>query len=404
MSVANVDIPPILAAEQVRAAFVANRSSPPGGLVAERIGSRLAFLRLYHDWHDLLENSKSRELFLTWEWMSAWWQHLSEGRCMRLIALWRREELVALAPLMRKRWPFSPLELLGTGSVGSDYLDIIVRDGCEEEVLEALAKHVTVRRRALVLGQLAAGESFARRLAARLVGRGWHQSATTTNVCPIVRLEQPTFEDYIASLGPRHRQNFRARCRKLQQRYAVSFALAGTDQERREALEDLLVLHFKRWQERGGSDAFHTRSLRDFHEELSREALERGWLRLFLMRLDGRPAAAVYGFRFGHRFLYYQAGFDPALADRGVGLVMAGLVIRHCMEEGVTEFDFLHGEEPYKYLWAGERRTLECLRLYPPGMSGRLRRSAGELKRRARRMARKLLDRALARRQREGRP
>jgi CelD/BcsL family acetyltransferase involved in cellulose biosynthesis len=132
----------------------------------------------------------------------------------------------------------------------------------------------------------------------------------------------------------------------------------------------LFRLHHDRFVDRGGSDALHTEALRDFHRELSAIALARGWLRLFVLRLDGRPAAALYGFRYKSSFLFYQAGFDRDFTRHSVGLVAMGLAVRSAIEEGAREFDLLHGDEGYKSLWARSWRELERIELFPPTAAG----------------------------------
>jgi CelD/BcsL family acetyltransferase involved in cellulose biosynthesis len=131
-----------------------------------------------------------------------------------------------------------------------------------------------------------------------------------------------------------------------------------TESRRRELLPVLFELHRKRWSERGGSDGLFGPGLPEFHEEASRLALERGWLRLCVLWLGETPAAALYGFRYGAVFSFYQCGFDPRFAKLGVGLVALGLAIRSAVLEGAGEFDLLHGEEPYKFHWAKRTRAL----------------------------------------------
>jgi CelD/BcsL family acetyltransferase involved in cellulose biosynthesis len=99
-------------------------------------------------------------------------------------------------------------------------------------------------------------------------------------------------------------------------------------------------------------------------------ALERGWLRLYVLRLDGRPAASLYGFKYGPVFYFYQSGLDPSFEKQSVGLVIMGLAIQKAIEEGAEEYDFLHGGESYKFLWARGTRELTRLELYPPQIRG----------------------------------
>src|SRR5262249_12792405 len=78
------------------------------------------------------------------------------------------------------------------------------------------------------------------------------------------------------------------------------------------ALHRLIALHRSRWRE--FSRAFHTPNHVSFHEDITRLACARGWLRFFTLSLDDEPVAALYGFRYGRVFYFYQSGFDPAYA------------------------------------------------------------------------------------------
>jgi CelD/BcsL family acetyltransferase involved in cellulose biosynthesis len=49
---------------------------------------------------------------------------------------------------------------------------------------------------------------------------------------------------------------------------------------------------------------------------------------------------------------------------------MAGLVIKSAIERGIREFDFLHGDEGYKYLWASAERELLRFHFFPPQAHG----------------------------------
>ena len=125
-----------------------------------------------------------------------------------------------------------------------------------------------------------------------------------------------------------------------------------------------------------------------FHEEFSRLALDEGWLRLWVLNLDSTPAAFVYCLRYRNVVYFYQSAVDELYARHSVGLVAMGLAIRGAFEEGAAEFDFLHGAEPYKFLWAPESRELLRLSLYPPTVRGTacrrfvaFRRTAGQMAR-----------------------
>jgi len=374
----------------------------PLACAIETIAEAEGFRRLRPEWDELLSTSSSDSLFLTWDWMYTWWKHLGGGRRLSILAVRSAGELIAVAPLALRRpdyvrlTPFSSLEFLGTGFAGSDYLDLIVRAGREQHALAALADHLARGKVMLDMARVRKGPSLASDLAARMGGQDWGLSEATTGVCPYIDLAGQTWVSYLAGLGPAHRANLNRRLRNLARSGDWLFAEAGSDEERREFFDQLIHLHTLRRRELGGSEAFHTPGLLAFHEEFSALARAHGWLRLYLLRLDGRPVAAFYGFRYGPTFYFYQSGFDPAYAKQSVGLVAMGLTIRKALEEGAAEFDLLHGDEKYKSLWARQHREIGRLEIYPPRARGTFQRNVNEFGRGARRLARRAIPRALA--------
>src|SRR5262249_7982458 len=97
-------------------------------LTIDRITDRGTFMTLREEWRELLAASGADCIFLTWEWLYAWWNHLAAGRQLRLITVRAEGRLVGLLPLSvspphwRRLIPFRRCEFLGAGSVGSDYL------------------------------------------------------------------------------------------------------------------------------------------------------------------------------------------------------------------------------------------------------------------------------------------
>jgi CelD/BcsL family acetyltransferase involved in cellulose biosynthesis len=378
-------------------------------LTIERIEDVDRFATMAEEWNALLADSGADCFFLTWEWLYTWWQHLADRRRLFLLVVRNGEELVGIAPLaiapreLGRLLPFRSLQLLGTGTVGSDYLDVIIRRGWEDEAVGSLAEHLQSERAMLELRQLRP-EALAWRLAERLEGKGWSSRQARTEVCPFISLTGHTWDSYLGTLGSAHRYNVQRRLRNLRRDFAVRFEHVQAEEDRAAALERLIRLHQARWHARGESEAFVSPALVSFHQALSQRALGRGWLRLRELWLDGRSVAGLYGFRYGNSFLFYQSGLDPAFAKQSVGLVTMALAIKGAIEEGATEYDLLHGAEPYKFLWARDARELRRLEVYPPLWRGFLCQRTLALGRAARRTARRVLPRSWADRMAGARP
>jgi CelD/BcsL family acetyltransferase involved in cellulose biosynthesis len=337
------------------------------------IDSPWGFTALRPEWNALLRASGSASPFLTWEWLHTWWRHLNEPSRLRMLTVRAGADLIAVAPfrLTTGTAHLPCLEMLGTGDAGSDYLDIIVRRGWEADALDAIEQFVESQQTPLRLTHLGPS-AIAEHLASRLVKRGWAQTTTAGGTCPYIPLAGRTWESYLATLGSSHRANVRRRLRALEQKFKVTFARVATEGERRDALPILMRYHGRRFDARGTT--FATAPLRAFHDELTKRALDRGWLRMYVLRLDGAPAAVMYGFFYDGTFYFYQHGFDDQYQQHSIGLVLMALTIRAAIDEGAAEFDMLWGVEPYKFLWARDRRELRNIHLFPASLAGRLHR------------------------------
>jgi CelD/BcsL family acetyltransferase involved in cellulose biosynthesis len=352
------------------------------------------FTLLRPHWNDLLRASAADNPFLTWEWLHTWWTQLGATRGLRLVVIRSGREIVAIAPfrLVNGALPcFSRLEFLGTGHAGSDYLDVIARRGYETVAAAALARHLASARLALHLRHVGHDATVAL-VARQLEQAGWTCTTSADGTCPVIPLDGHTWDSYLSTLGSSHRANVRRRLRALEQQFDVRFERASTESERRELLQRLVDFHSRRWSGRGGSTAFLTPAVRAFQDEVTRRAFARGGLRMYALRLDGALAGVMYGFSHGARFYFYQHGFDERFKDRSVGLVLMALTIRAALDEGAREFDMLWGVEPYKFLWARDRRPLQRLDLFPVHIGGAIHRRAITARRGVRTLARRVLS------------
>ncbi len=367
----------------------------------ELVDDEAGFSALRDEWRALLQESAADTVFLTWEWLYTWWRHV--GRRSRPVLLAVRQKngrLAALGPFARSGWEPRRLRFhktlgflgapLASGNVGSDYLDVIVSRKAPEALGEILAEVATAGS-VLELAQIAtAATAFA--LASGLGVLNWKVERQPGGVSPTIDLGGHTWESYLASRGREHRYSVQRKLRALRQRFAVSFDRLENESARAAALSTLIDLHHRRWRQKGASDAFSTPELRAFHEDFTRLALERGWLRLFILRLDGIAAAALYGLRYGDTFFFYQSGFDPVWGRWGVGVATMALSIEAAIAEGAKTYDMLHGEEEYKFHWANATRPLARLSLFPPGTHGYWARSFAAARSFVRPVARRVLQ------------
>jgi len=344
-----------------------------------------------------LQASGSNCVFLTHEWMSSWWKHLAEGRRLAILTARDGRELVGILPVAERAAQYSrmmprTLEFLGSGVIGSDYLDVIAVAGREREVIAAFSRHIDDRGLMLQLSQLRRGSCLAALLAEQLREQAWTAEETTLNVCPYIDLRGHTWASYLATVGPNLRKNVNRYLRNLPNTFDMRVDCARAPAEAQRALDAAIALHRKRWGAAPGmSEAFHSEAIIAFHRDFVTLAAEQGWLRLLVLHLNGTPVAALYGLLYGSVFYFYQSGFDPEYGKHSVGVATMAIAIKTAIEEGAVEYDFLHGAEEYKFHWTEKTRDLGRIELFPSHARALIYRRAMDLNRAARRMARRVL-------------
>lgn len=174
--------------------------------------------------------------------------------------------------------------------------------------------------------------------------------------CPYLTLPAD-WNELTARLGKKMRSNLGYYERLLGKTFGeVGFHLA--DKDTLEAgMTALFDLHQKRWNARWLPGVLGSKRVQAFHRDVARAFLANGWLRLHLLTVDGTIRAALYCFAWGRSTVYYLGGFAPELSKYSLGTLLTGKAIRQAIEEGCEEFDFLRGNEGYKYRWLPEQRV-----------------------------------------------
>jgi CelD/BcsL family acetyltransferase involved in cellulose biosynthesis len=304
---------------------------------------------------------RAGNVFATWEWADAWWRVYGEDRRLHVTACRDRDgRLVAVLPLyLSTRRPLRTLRFLGHGP--ADQLGPVCAPEDRVAVAEALKRLLREKLGAwdlLLAERLAPAEGWAGTLGGRVVHR---------EDSPTLLIAGRSFDEFLSSRSKNFREQVRRRDRKLRREHEVELRL--TDADRLEAdLDTLFRLHEARWSEGESSALIGSRER--FHRDFARRALERGWLRLWVLEADGAPRAAWYGFRFAHMDWYYQSGRDPEWERQSVGFVLLSHTIRQAFEDGMTEYRLLRGGEDYKGRFASDDPGLETLAL-PRGLLGR---------------------------------
>ncbi|MDB4970135.1 MAG: cellulose biosynthesis protein CelD [Myxococcales bacterium] len=310
-------------------------------------------------WMDLVDPSHPGAAFRSWAWVSAWWKTFSHGREPFVLVAREGSIPVAILPLFSEPSALGGrrLAFMGEGIVGSDYLGIACRGQDEQRLARPFAEFLASQPfDELCLDGFMRGDPLLTALEGTISAA--RAEVDPRHRCPHITLAGD-FATYLGELPDGTGQQFKRRLRWLEKQPNFSIDCLTDPDAIVRGLDALFELHHKRWSVEGGSDAIDSPDVEAFHRLAARALADHGWARLYLLNVAGAPRAALYGWRHGRSFGFYQAGYDPEWRQRSVGTVLLGEIVRHCFTDGVQEFDFLRGTEGYKLKWAnGWRETV----------------------------------------------
>ena len=306
---------------------------------------------LREEWTVLCDRSPRATPFQRPEWLLPWWRAFPPGEPW-VLAVRREGRLAALAPLLLYIKDGERTVAFCGGGV-SDYLDVVTDPAEEDGAVAALLAHIAVRRdrwEAADFEPVPAESPLLRvpppdGLSARTEPR---------DVCPVLDLPDP-LDDLRGLVPTRQLSNLRKYRRKAEDLGELRLETVET-RRWEELLEILIGFHVARRSETGQEGLLGADDLRAFHREVAAGFHARGALGLYVLCLDSRNLAALYGFWEKNAFYFYMQGFDSPWAKLSPGVMVVGGAVEDVIRQGARRLDFLRGREPYKYWWGARDR------------------------------------------------
>jgi CelD/BcsL family acetyltransferase involved in cellulose biosynthesis len=311
-------------------------------------------------WNTLLGRAGHPSVFLSWQWQTAWTRAFLGGRPLHLLRV--SDDAGTLAGLLPLYEESQGVHRLVGGVDVSDYLDLIAPAGLEEEGWQALLQHRAGEASEWDLHAIRAA-SPTREIVPRLgAAAGLGVEVETEDRCPVLELPA-SWDVYLEGLSGKDRHELRRKIRKLERELPGTSvrshaALHGWDA----ALAEFLRLHRL---SKVGKARFMDERMETFFQDATRALAGAGWARLWFLDWNGAAVASFLCLEYAGSVGLYNSGFDPTHARLAPGIVLLAHVIRDAIERGVPVFDFLRGEESYKYAFGPKPHDLLRIRVRP---------------------------------------
>lgn len=317
------------------------------------------------EWNDLVQASDANQIFLTCDWQDTWWAAYQPGQLWVLVVQDDAGRWVGLAPWFIDMREDGRRIVRTVGCVDvTDYLDIVARRGYEDAVYDALAAWIASHSDAfdeMMLCNIPERSRALEGVSRAAQAHGLHSTVRLQEVCPIIELPR-TFEDYINSLDKKNRHELRRKLRRASGE--VDWYIVGQEHDLSEEMRHFMALM-------AASSPDKARFLenaqnRRFFELMTQRMAERGWLQLAFLMVRGERAAAYLNFAYDQRILVYNSGLEPQKHGHlSPGIVLLARLIEYAIQQGYHTFDFLRGDESYKYDMGGRDTRVYQLVITP---------------------------------------
>lgn len=183
----------------------------------------------------------------------------------------------------------------------------------------------------------------------------WNVEVSDWDVDPYISLPS-SWDQFLINLRKKDRHELKRKFRRLENSGEISYTLFDNQTgDLDTALDHFLNLMAQSKEEKA---VFLNEERKHFLRILTRSMSQKNMLRLFFLEIDGVKVSTTMSFAHNNKLYLYNSGYDQEYRSLSIGLLLKAQNIRYAIEAGFTEFDFLRGNESYKYHLGGVDRKL----------------------------------------------
>lgn len=312
--------------------------------------------KLSDEWNQLLSCcSASHVPFLRHEYISTWWKTLGggewqQGELFTLVGRNENGDMLGIAPMFFSTNKDNQKALLLLGSIEiSDYLDLIVSEdqlgGFVDAIFNRLETDSAIQWQALDFYNIPESSPTLKTIEAAAKQRGWRYSQESLQPCPYIPLPGD-WENYLANIDKKQRHEIRRKMRRAENyELPVRWYFVEDESILDQEIDEFLELMAQDPEK----DKFLTQIMRSQMRSAIHAAFKTGWLQLAFLEIDGQKIAGYLNFDYDDHIWVYNSGMRFEYREISPGWVLLGYLLKWANDNQRKSFDFMRGDEDYKY-------------------------------------------------------
>lgn len=318
---------------------------------------------LYDSWNKILSQTACTNVQLTYEWLSTWWEVFGDNERLSLITVTDGGKIIGIAPLIitkvisKAGFELRKLAFVGAGL--TDYHDLLISHDRRKEILQALIEFVFSNEKnwdAIHFRNIRGDSPNLPILRDSLRDT----SLTFTERINIKAAYIPIDCDwlkYYGALGKNIRSDMRRRLNCLTKKGKAEFIRLHETDDVTNTLHIIKSIHVKCRQAKGEISWYTDEKRLRFVSLILERFGDRKWLDIVFLKLNDRIVAYYLGFVYDNVVYFWNTGFDPEFSGLSPGKLLLHHWIKDSFAAGYKEFDFMVGQESYKFQWTNHTRS-----------------------------------------------
>lgn len=357
---------------------------PDDSITVEEISSTKSFLELRDEWRALEKSMCRTSVFLTHDWFSAAWQWRRRDGLLSILVVRQKGQMIGACPLLkttanRKLFKYTRLEYLAIPD--SQECLILAKASLESLVHNAIFANLAARSDwdTLEVEQIPEDSSAWDSLHSQKVRSGIAIGYRSGGTNPTVPLSG-TWQEYYARRSRRLKKGNNHIANKLKRQYAeisveCHYYSRWPDDLFQESYENLIATSTRSWKSGETRSSFDHEGPEAWLRGISTAAAERGWLAVWVLKLDGQCVATEMQLIRDGIISALRADFDNALRDLSPGAYLNWKILERLFSQdmgNLTEYRMGPGANPYKARWSEQELRMGHAVLYNRTYKARL--------------------------------
>jgi CelD/BcsL family acetyltransferase involved in cellulose biosynthesis len=163
------------------------------------------------------------------------------------------------------------------------------------------------------------------------------------------------WETYLAGIDKKQRHEIR---RKMRRAYSGELPVRWYHVEDPATLDSEIEGFLALMAQDEEKARFLTPAMRENFTLTMRGAFQQGYLFLAFLEIGGQKAAAYLNMDFANQLWVYNSGIDVSFNEYSPGWVLLGELLQWANEHKRAAFDFMRGDEDYKFRFGAVKRDV----------------------------------------------